>query len=64
MILVGKQEGKRPLGRPRCIWEDGIRMDHREIGWGSVERIQLAQYSDRWRSLVNTVMIQALAPRS
>jgi hypothetical protein len=39
-VLVGKQEGKRSLGRPRHRWEDGIRMDLREIGWGSVEWIQ------------------------
>jgi hypothetical protein len=36
-VLMGKPEGKRPLGRPRCIWEDGIRMDLRETGWGSVD---------------------------
>jgi hypothetical protein len=60
-----KPEGKRPLGRPRCRWEDGIRMDVREIGWGSVDWIQLAQDRDRWRALVNTVMnIWVLAPRS
>jgi hypothetical protein len=46
-VLVGKPEGKRPLGRPRRRWDDGIRMDVREIGWGSVEWIQLAQ--DRGR---------------
>jgi hypothetical protein len=55
-ILVGKPEGKRPLGRPRCRWEDGIRMDLREIGWGSVDWIQLAQDRDWWWALVNTVM--------
>jgi hypothetical protein len=54
-VLVGKPEGKRPLGRPRCRWDDGIRMDLREIGWGSAEWIQLAQDGDRWRVLVNTV---------
>jgi hypothetical protein len=42
-LLVGKPEGKRPLGRPRCRWEDGIRLDLRETGWGSVEWIQLVQ---------------------
>jgi hypothetical protein len=42
-VLVGKPEGKRPLGRPKRRWEDGIRMDLRDIGWGSVDRIQLAQ---------------------
>jgi hypothetical protein len=36
-VLMGKPEGKRPLGKPRRRWKDGIRMDHREIGWGSVE---------------------------
>jgi hypothetical protein len=55
-VLVGKPEGKRPLERPRHKWEDGIRMDLREIGWGSVEWIQLAQDRDQWWALVNTVM--------
>jgi hypothetical protein len=45
-VLMGKPEGKRPLGRPRCIWEDGIRMDLRGIGWGNVDWIQLAQDRD------------------
>jgi hypothetical protein len=64
-ILMGKPEGKRPLGRPRHRWEDGIRMDLREIGWRSVEWIQLAQDRDRWRALVNTVVnLWVLAPRS
>jgi hypothetical protein len=64
-VLVGKPEGKRPLGRPRRRWEDGIRMDLREIGWRNVECIQLAQDRDRWRLLVNTVMnLRVLAPRS
>jgi hypothetical protein len=58
-------EGKRPLGRPRCRWENGIRMDLREIGLGSVEWIQLAQDRDRWRALVNTVMnLRVLTPQS
>jgi hypothetical protein len=55
-ILMGKLEGKRPLGRPKHRWEDGIRMDLREIGWESVEWIQLDQDRDRWRAVVNTVM--------
>jgi hypothetical protein len=55
-ILVGMLEGKRPLVRPRGRREDGIRIDLREMGWRSVEWIQLAQYRDRWRALVNTVM--------
>jgi hypothetical protein len=64
-VLVGKPEGKRPLGRPRHRWEAGIRMDLREIAWGSVEWIQLAQDRDRWRAVVNTVMyLWVLAPRS
>jgi hypothetical protein len=54
--LMGKPEGNRPLGRPRHRWEDGIRMDLREIGGGSVDWIQLAQDTDRWLASVNTVM--------
>jgi hypothetical protein len=65
MVLVGKPEGKRPLGRPRRRWEDGIKMDIREIGWGGVEWIHLAQDRDRWRAVVNAVMnLRVLAPRS
>jgi hypothetical protein len=64
-VLIGKPEGKRPLGRPRRRWEDGIRMYLREIGWRSVDWIQLAQDRDRWRAVVNTVMnLRVLAPRS
>jgi hypothetical protein len=64
-VLMGKPEGKSPLRRPRRRWEDGIRMDLREIGWGSVNWMQLAQDSDRWRDLVNTVRkLRLLAPRS
>jgi hypothetical protein len=64
-VLVRKPEGKRPLGRPRRRWEDGIRMDLREIGWGSLDWIQLAQDRDRWRAVVNTVMnLRVLASRS
>jgi hypothetical protein len=55
-ILVGKPEGRRPLGRPRRRWEDSIKMDLREIGFGDVDWIHLAQDRDRWRTLVNTVM--------
>jgi hypothetical protein len=63
-FLMGKLEGKRPLGRPRRRLEDGTRMDVREIGWGSVDWIQLAQDRNRWRTLVNTVMnLRVLAPR-
>jgi hypothetical protein len=55
-ILVGKPEGKRPLGSPRRRWEDNIRMDIREIGWGGMDWIDLAQDRDQWSALVNTVM--------
>jgi hypothetical protein len=62
---MGKPEGKRPLGRSRRRWENGIRMDLREIGWGSVDLIQLAQDRDQWRIVVNTVMnLRVLAPPS
>jgi hypothetical protein len=54
--LVGKPEGRRPLGRPRRRWEDNIKMNLREVGWGGVDWIDLAQDRDRWRDLVNTVM--------
>jgi hypothetical protein len=64
-VLMGKAEGKRPLRRPRHRWEDRIRLDVRENGWGSVECIQLAQDRGRWRALVNTVMnLWVLAPHS
>jgi hypothetical protein len=53
---VGNPEVKRPLERPRRRWEDNIRMDLREIGWGGINWIDLAQDSDRRRALVNTVM--------
>jgi hypothetical protein len=56
-VLVGKPKGKRPLGRPRRRWEDGMRMDLRETGWESVEWIQLAQDRRQWQALVNTVVI-------
>jgi hypothetical protein len=63
--LMGKPEGKRPLERPRHRWEDGIRMDLKEIGLGSIDWIQLAQDRDRWQALVNTVMnFRVLVPRS
>jgi hypothetical protein len=64
-VWVRKPEGNRPLGRPRRRWENGIRMDLREIGWGSVEWMQLSQGRNRWRALVNAVMnLLVLAPRS
>jgi hypothetical protein len=55
-ILVGKQEGKRPQGRPRRRWLNNIKIDLREIGWNGMDWIYLAQDRDQWRALVNTVM--------
>jgi hypothetical protein len=55
-ILVGRPEGRRPLGRPRRRWENNIKMDLGEVGFGGVDWIHLAQHRDRWRALVNTVM--------
>jgi hypothetical protein len=64
-VLVGKPEGKRPLGRPRRRWENGIRMDLREIGLGGVDWIRLSQDRDRWRAVVSAGMnLRVLAPRS
>jgi hypothetical protein len=64
-VLVGKPEEKIPLGRPRRRWEDGIRMDLREIGLGGVDWIRLAQVRDRWRAVVSAVMnLRVLSPRS
>jgi len=54
--LVGNPETKRPLGIPRRIWEDNIRMDLGEIGWEGVDWIHLAHDNDQWRVLVYTVM--------
>jgi len=54
-VLVGKPEGKRPLGRPRRRWEDNIKMDLREVVGGG-DWMELAQDRDMWRALVNTVM--------
>ena len=55
-VLVGKPEGKRPLGRPRRRWEDNIKMDLQEVGCGGMDWIKLAQDRDRWQALVNAVM--------
>jgi hypothetical protein len=55
-ILVGKPEGKRPLGRPRRRWVDNIKMDLGEVGCNGVDWIDLAQDRDRWRAYVNAVM--------
>jgi hypothetical protein len=55
-ILVGRPEGRRPLGRPRRRWENNIKMYLREIGFGDVDWIHWAQDRDRWRAFVNTAM--------
>ena len=55
-VLVGKPEGKRPLGRPRRRWDDNIKMDLKEVGGGFEDWMELAQDRDRWRALVSTVM--------
>jgi hypothetical protein len=55
-ILVGRPEGRRPLGRPTRRWEDNTKMDLREVGWVGTNWIVLAQDSDKWRALVNVVM--------
>ena len=55
-VLVGKTEGKRPLGRPRRRWEDNIKMDLQEVEGGCGDWMELAQGRDRWQALVSTVM--------
>jgi hypothetical protein len=55
-LLVGKPEGKKTLGRPRRRWVDNIRMDLREVGWGDVDWIGLAQNRNWWRALGNSVL--------
>ena len=54
-VLVGKPEGKKPLGRPRCRWEDNIKMDLHEVGGNCGDWMELAQNRVRWRALVGTV---------
>jgi len=54
-VLVGKPEGRRPLGRPRHRWEDNIKMDLKEVGGGCGDWVELAQDRDRWRALVSIV---------
>ena len=55
-VLVGKPEGKKPLGTPRCRWEDNIKMELQEVEGGVMDWIELAWESDTWRALVNAVM--------
>jgi hypothetical protein len=55
-VLVGRPEGKRPVGRPRCRWEDNIKMDLMEIGIDGANWIQMAQYRIQWWASVKTVM--------
>jgi len=55
-VLVGKPDGRRPLGRTWLRWEDNIKMDLQEVGCGGVEWIELAQDTDRWWALVTVVM--------
>jgi hypothetical protein len=55
-VLVGKPEGKKPLGRPRLRWVDTIMMDLGEVGWCDVDWIGLSQDRNRWRALVNSVL--------
>jgi len=55
-VMLGKPEGKRPLGRPRRRWEDNIKMDLQEVGCGGMDWIELAQDRDRWWAFVSVVM--------
>jgi hypothetical protein len=55
-VLVGKPEGKRPLGRPKCRWEDNIKMDLQDVGCKGMDWIELAEDRDSWRALVNALM--------
>jgi hypothetical protein len=59
-LLVGRPEGKSPLGRPRRKWVDNIRIDLGEVGWGEVDWIGLAQDKNRWRTFVNSVFHKML----
>jgi hypothetical protein len=55
-VLVGRPEGKRPVGRPRCRWKDNIKMDLGEIGIDGANLIRLAQDRVQWRAFMNTIM--------
>ena len=56
IVLVGKPEGKRPLGGPRWRWEDNVKIDLQKVGCGGMDWMELAQDRDRWQALVNAVM--------
>jgi len=56
MVLVGKPDGKRPLGRPRCRWEDNIKVGYHLVGCGGMDWMELAQDRDSWRAVVNAVV--------
>ena len=56
MVLAGQAEAKRPFVRPRHKWEDNIKTDLQEVGWGGMDWIELVQDRSRWRTLVNAVM--------
>jgi hypothetical protein len=56
MVLVGNPERRRPLGKPRRRWEDNIKIYLREVGWGGMDCIDLAQDRDQWTTLVSTIM--------
>jgi hypothetical protein len=62
-VLEGKPEGRRPLERPRCRWEDNIKMYLQKVGWGSLDWIDLVQDRDKWRALVNAVIYKTLQIR-
>ena len=55
-VLVGKPEGRRPLRRHKCRWEDNIKLDIQEVGCGGIDWIKMAEDRDRWQALVNAVM--------
>jgi hypothetical protein len=55
-VLVGRPEGRRPLGRPRRRWDNKIKKDIQEVGWGGMDWIDMAQDRDRWRAVVSAVM--------
>jgi hypothetical protein len=55
-VLLGRREGRRPLGRPKRRWENNIKMDFQEVGWGGMDWIDVIQNRDRWRAVVNAVM--------